>query len=395
MKLLFVHDVKAFEFNGEYYARSYGYNIFFERYLNVFDSITVCCRVIHALESPEGKINKSTGSNVTFENRIRNFKGPDVFLDKKIKKILTQNIKNADAVIVRLDSFLGLQTIRICKKLKKKYLIEVVGCVWDSFWNHGIFGKILAPYLFFRTRNEIRTANAVIYVTSSFLQHRYPTNGLNTNVSNVDLKYVDEIIAQKKESQLRAVGKNKIVLGTAANVDVRYKGQQFVIRALALLKKQGKNSFVYQIAGAGDQTYLKRQIKKYNLENEVFLIGSMPHKKLMDWLENDVNIYIQPSLQEGLPRSVIEAMSFGIPCLGSSIAGIPELLESNCLFSTKGNVAKNIAQLLMNMSVEDLCEQGIRNFSKSKEYLFNVLNARRESFFRNYFQMDGGKYYEN
>ena len=184
-------------------------------------------------------------------------------------------------------------------------------------------------------------------------------------------------------------------MGTAANVDVRYKGQQFVIRALALLKKQGKNSFVYQIAGAGDQTYLKRQIKKYNLENEVFLIGSMPHKKLMDWLENEVNIYIQPSLQEGLPRSVIEAMSCGIPCLGSSIAGIPELLESNCLFSTKWNVAKNIAQLLMNMSVEDLCEQGIRNFSKSKEYLFNVLNARRESFFRNYFQMDGGKYYEN
>ena len=108
MKLLFVHDVKAFEFNGEYYARSYGYNIFFERYLNVFDSITVCCRVIHALESPEGMIDKSTGSNVTFENRIRNFKGPDVFLDKKIKKILIQNIKNADAVIVRLDSFLGL-----------------------------------------------------------------------------------------------------------------------------------------------------------------------------------------------------------------------------------------------------------------------------------------------
>lgn len=108
MKLLFVHDVKAFEFNGEYYARSYGYNIFFERYLNVFDSITVCCRVIHALESPEGMIDKSTDSNVTFENRIRNFKGPDAFLDKKIKKILIQNIKNADAVIVRLDSFLGL-----------------------------------------------------------------------------------------------------------------------------------------------------------------------------------------------------------------------------------------------------------------------------------------------
>ena len=112
----------------------------------------------------------------------------------------------------------------------------------------------------------------------------------------------------------------------------------------------------------------------------------MPHKKLMDWLENDVNIYIQPSLQEGLPRSVIEAMSFGIPCLGSSIAGIPELLESNCLFSTKGNVAKNIAQLLMNMSVEDLCEQGIRNFSKSKEYLFHSFLSRTINKYRFYME---------
>ena len=58
-------------------------------------------------------------------------------------------------------------------------------------------------------------------------------------------------------------------------------------------------------------------------------------------------------------------------------------------------MAKNIAQLLMNISIEYLCEQGIHNFLKSKDYLFNVLNARRESFFRNYFQIDGEKNYEN
>lgn len=328
MKLLFVHDVKA-EINGEdVYARSYGYDIWKERYLPNFSEIKVCFRTKKTDKNLNGISDKSSGENVTFDKRIGMFKGPDVFFSNRIKRILRENINKNDAVIVRLDSFMGLQTIAECRRIHKPYMIELVGCAWDSFWNHGLSGKILAPYLFLRTRCEVKRAPFVVYVTSEFLQKRYPTDGINTNISNVRLNKQDEKDLKDRLKKI-ADSNNKIILGTAANVDIHYKGQQFVIEALGILKRNGYTNFEYQILGAGDQTYLLNMAKKIDVEDQVKMLGSLPHEKVFDWLKKDLDIYIQPSLQEGLPRSVIEAMSVGLPCIGSDVAGIPELLDKN------------------------------------------------------------------
>ena len=49
----------------------------------------------------------------------------------------------------------------------------------------------------------------------------------------------------------------------------------------------------------------------------------------------DSDIYIQPSLQEGLPRAVVEAMSTALPCIGFNTGGIPELLEPEYIVKLK------------------------------------------------------------
>lgn len=376
MKLLFVHDVKAEEFNGDIFARSYGYDIWKERYLTSFSEIKVCFRLKQSNTDLNGKTDKSSGPNVYFEKRIGNFKGPDVFFNNKIKNVLRENIDDCDAVIVRLDSFMGLQTIRECKKKNRMYMIELVGCAWDSFWNHGIFGKILAPYLFLRTRYEVKHAPFVVYVTSEFLQRRYPTNGLNTNISNVKIFLKDDFVLEKRLQKIR-LGKKRIVVGTAANVDVRYKGQQFVIEAIGILKKKGIDNIEYQILGAGDSTFLKKIAKNNDVESQIKFIGSVPHEYVFDWMQNDLDIYIQPSLQEGLPRSVIEAMSVGLPCIGSDVAGIPELIDSKYIFKRKGNKSKEISDLILKMNTGDMLEQASVNFKHSSEFDYNLLIDKR------------------
>lgn len=376
MKLLFVHDVKAEIYNNEVFARSYGYDIWEERYLPCFDSIQVVFRSKKTNSNLNGIVDKSSGPHVEFDTRIGMFKGPDVFISKRIKNILREDISKADAVIVRLDSFMGLQTIRECQKINKPYMIELVGCAWDSFWNHGISGKLLAPYLFLRTKKEVYNAPFVVYVTSEFLQNRYPTKGINTNISNVKLEKQNEMDLENRLKKISGMS-DKIVLGTAANVDVRYKGQQFVIEALGKLKEHGYDNFEYQILGAGDQTYLKNVAKKYNVENQVVFLGSYPHEKVFSWLKNDLDVYIQPSLQEGLPRSVIEAMSFGLPCIGSDVAGIPELLDSSFVFSRKRNKALSIAKLLNSISKKQLTIQAKRNFNEAKKYNYSLLLNNR------------------
>ena len=94
---------------------------------------------------------------------------------------------------------------------------------------------------------------------------------------------------------------------------------------------------------------------------------------------DSIDIYVQPSKQEGLPRAVIEAMSRGIPAIGTNIAGIPELLQRENLFR-KGSV-KSVKKALKHMVNADLSRYAEENFEKAKEYRIDVLTNRRNKFY--------------
>lgn len=384
MKLLFVHDVKALLYKDEVYARSYGKNIW-ERYLNVFDQVTVCTRSKPASEAQIKGIDKITGDKVSFDNRIGMFKGPDAFFSHHIHQVLRENIKSHDGVIVRLDSFMGLIAINECKRQNKPYLIECVGCAWDSFWNHGIAGKILAPFLFFQMKKAIKNAPFVIYVTKEFLQHRYPTLGLNTNISNVSLPTIDDEVLRARLQRIDlGTGKVKHV-ATVANVGVRYKGFQFVIEALGIIKKQtGKCDYIYHIVGEGDQSCLRKQAKHSNVSENIIFHGAVNHEDIFTLMKDEIDIYIQPSLQEGLPRAMIEAMSCALPCIGTDVAGIPELIQPEYIYKRSVNMPKQIAVLLESFNRDNMKSSSQYNFDNSKNYSSDVLTKRRTDFLNIY-----------
>ena len=91
-----------------------------------------------------------------------------------------------------------------------------------------------------------------------------------------------------------------------------------------------------------------------------------------------LDIYVQPSKTEGLPRALVEAMSRGCLCMGSKAGGIPELLESNYVFN-KGCV-KGIVEILKNVSEVSLNKQAIRNFEEAKKYDSDFLKEQRRQF---------------
>ena len=135
---------------------------------------------------------------------------------------------------------------------------------------------------------------------------------------------------------------------------------------------------------------MSKVINKYNLQNEVLFAGMIPHDKIFEYLDK-IDIYIQPSKQEGLPRALIEAMSRACPCIGSKTGGIPELLDNKYIFP-KGNV-KVLEKILKNYSNYDMNIQSKSNFQKAKEYERNRLNKRREEFYKEFINENvlGGK----
>lgn len=393
MKLLFVHEtkIKKDSFGNFYTDGSYKMEVW-NRYLDISKNLTVLARIEEKIYDYQVARKKF---NVFDNTKIKLIEIPDLFKSVKSfsniknhklkKEIIKQSVLDNDAIIVRLPSHAGNIAIRYAKKFNKKYLVEVVGCPWDSLWNYNIKGKIIAIPSYLSMKAAVKRAPFALYVTNEFLQKRYPNKGKTINCSNVELPPSDRRILEKRLNKINTKDNNMpIVLGTTAAVDVPYKGQEYVIKAISKLRNEGYN-FEYHLAGGGDKSYLESVAKKYGVLDKIKFLSALPHDKVFNYLDN-IDIYIQPSKQEGLPRALIEAMSRGCPCLGSKTGGIPELLNQKFVFK-KGDV-RQICKLLKLMDKESMKNEAYFNFEKAKEFEKKLLDERRTKFL-NEFARDG------
>lgn len=378
MKALFLHDTKINYCNGNYYSNGLSKEIW-KRYLIHFDELTVCCR------KQVNTITKdaiSSTENVNF-NCVKNINVGKILLSRQDRNLIKNLVKNNDAIIIRLGSVIGLIGVHFALKYKKPFLVELVGCPRDSYYNHSLAGKFVAPIMSFLVKQAIRKASHVIYVTNKFLQKRYPTKGKSIGCSDVMLSETDQSILEKRIERIKNHENEIKVIGTAAVIDVPYKAQSDIIKVMGILKKQGELNYKYQCVGSGDKTLLLNEAKRNNVTDEVELIGTLTHSEIFKWLDT-IDIYVQPSRTEGLPRALIEAMSRGLPCCGSNVGGIPELIEKDFLFNSSGKNPQQIMDILNKFDVKVMASQAKRNFEMSKEYFTNITENRRNKFLSNF-----------
>lgn len=380
MKALFAHGLKFFEdSNGNLYLRGYDTN-YWNRYLKHFDELYVIGRKQRISDEHIAGFNKFEGDGLFFVEVPDIHNQKTYFRNNKLYESIGKNIvDNVDVIISRIPGTYSSKIIKYAKQKNKPYLVEMVGCPWDSLWNHSFKGKLVAPFMMQATKKILQEAPYVIYVTNQFLQKRYPTKGKQTNCSNVTLPKMDDTVLTKRIEKIKSSTSSEIVLGTTAAVDVRYKGQQYVIEALGKLKESGVTNYRYQLVGGGDTSYLKSMAKKYNVEEQVEFLGAKSHHKVFEWLDT-IDIYIQPSRQEGLPRALIEAMSRGLPSVGAATGGIPELIDNKYIFSNTSNNINEIAYILTEMNAKDMEMQANNNYKEAKKYDETIIANRRAVF---------------
>lgn len=164
-------------------------------------------------------------------------------------------------------------------------------------------------------------------------------------------------------------------------MNLKTKGQHDVIRALGELKKRGDTNYEYQLVGLGDESFLRSIAKKYNVEDEVVFLGGKTHDEVFQWLDN-IDIYVQPSYQEGLCRAIVEAMSRGCPVICSNAGGNDELIDANFVFH-RGNINELIA-CLGKMDSNVMGVQARKNFKVAHKYSKERLDQIRFSFYTDF-----------
>lgn len=113
-----------------------------------------------------------------------------------------------------------------------------------------------------------------------------------------------------------------MLVGAVGRLDDQ-KGHAFLIEAVSHLR--ASNPVRCVILGDGPlRSKLQGLIAGLGLSNHVLLLGERPDVR--DWL-SAFDVFVQPSLWEGLPNSLLEAMAIGIPVVATRVDGIPEVVR--------------------------------------------------------------------
>ena len=372
MNISFFLDVKLVKKDNNVYTTGAVTKEYLNRHrLSESDKLTIICR--------EDKNKDFTNKLALASDKNIEFIMFDSYKEAyKNRKLIKNIIKESDVVNVKLPTNIGIIAMHYVLKLRKKHLVQLVGCPYDILNSYGgIKAKLIAPIISVINKYYIKRADNIIYVTNGFLQERYPTKGKSISCSNVNIDNPSkEVLKNRLDKISRDINVYKI--GLIGSLNVKYKGQDTAIKAISLLKN--KFNIELHFLGSGDKENWIDLIKQYGVENRVFFDGTLPSgDPVYNWLDN-MDIYLQPSLTEGLPRSVIEAMSRGCPVIGTEAGGIPELLQKELVIKKKDykDLAIKIEKLLNDKKMMEKIAK--ENFEEAKKYNKSLLNEKRRKF---------------
>ena len=116
-----------------------------------------------------------------------------------------------------------------------------------------------------------------------------------------------------------------VTLLAVANL-VAVKGLDRLLEVFRRLSEDGRAIYL-EIAGTGpEKEKLEDYVRKYGLQERVRFHGFVPYGEKLFKLYKRSHIFMLPSLSEGTPKAVFEAMAFGLPVIASKIGGLPTMV---------------------------------------------------------------------
>ena len=245
--------------------------------------------------------------------------------------------------------------MKLAKFFGKKVILHIHGGGFKEYYatNPNWIAKIL------------NSSDAIITLSESWKEYYESiTNGpaifiLENIIANPN-------IAEKKES-------TKCNLLFFGKID-QLKGIYDLLEVLYQNKQSFSDKIELRIGGGGEVEKLKELISKYELEDFVYYEGFVSGNK-KETLLNECDAYILPSYTEGLPVSILEAMSYGKPILSTPVGGIPEVVKENGILFQPGDLSaiREAIELIANNKSRRK-EMGL----KSKEMIEYYLPANVE-----------------
>jgi glycosyltransferase involved in cell wall biosynthesis len=363
---------------------------FWVRYLVAFDTVTVLGRVHPVATAPAGWL-RADGAGVIFV-LVPDFVGPYQLMRKwfSVWRAVRAAARGAEAVLLRVPCNIGTM-LWISLARGRPYGVEVVadpyGALAPGVLNDRLrpVWRWLLPYYLRRICDEATTA---AYVTRYALQRLYPprNNIFSTSYSDVVTTYYSSINLQPQvvtnAPRVYATNQHAHTVICVGAMEVLSKAQDILIEACALCTRRGMDLHLILIGDGKMRKSLEVLAGEVGMAVRVTFAGQLANESQITRALDNADLFALPSRTEGLPRAMIEAMARGLPCIGSDVGGIPELIPSDSLVPADDApaLAAKIFEVLTDSA--RMARMSKENLARVAEYSEDVLRDRRQAFYR-------------
>ncbi len=349
-------------------------------WLRSFDEVRIVARVESGTRD-SGKAVEGPGVSVVAVPSYRGARGAATrFLS--VRKAIRQACVDSAAVYGgRFPGVIGALTLRAGKRIGARTFAHVVGDPYDLL-KSGVAGRLGSALawcarLFMAT--QIARVDGAIYVSERTLQARYPLRPGSASLAwNSTSLTAEAFAAAAKVPDPRRDFTTVVAVGTHKQM---YKGHDLLLEAVARLNSQGKRIRLWLIGGGDMHETLVELAQRLGIEQQVRFFGHLESPVKVREIVDRADLFAMPSRTEGVPRALAEAMALGLPCIGSNVGGIPELLPSECLV-TPGSVTELTRLLEKRISDDEwLKRQAIDNLARARALGRSLDPGRVDDFF--------------
>jgi glycosyltransferase involved in cell wall biosynthesis len=215
------------------------------------------------------------------------------------------------------------------KLFRKRVVVTIHGIDWQrEKWKSGFGSKFIRQ----GEKNAVKYADEIIVLSKGVQTYFKDTYGRETRfipngVNRPELRAARQIAAKfglEKDSYILFLGRL-----------VPEKGIRYLVEAFKKVKTDKK---LVIAGGSSDTESFMEELKELAKSDERILFTGFVQGEILDELYSNAYLYILPSDLEGMPLSLLEAMSYGNCCLVSNIPECTEVVEDKALIFKKSDV---------------------------------------------------------
>ncbi|MGI0118034.1 glycosyltransferase [Zooshikella sp. RANM57] len=229
--------------------------------------------------------------------------------DKAFDVIITHRFKSYDVMLIAN------------KLLKVKNCISVVHGIGDF---DRVYRRLISNLLV----DEKWTIIAVSKTVKEYLIKQCKCfNDYNVKVipNAVDLEYIESNMLEKNAARQEiGVDERDIIIGTIGRL-VKVKGHEYLIKSFAKIAQEDNKIKLLIVGGGGLECSLRSLVEDLEISDKVLFAGEIfnAYKFLKAF-----DLFVLPSLEEGMPLVLFEALIAKVPIISTNVGGIPEVLNA-------------------------------------------------------------------